>query len=227
MNPTEMKEILLKVKQAFKANDEAVIAQIKDAVATGKSTKEFFEAYPELKEVFDAIGTSPLEAPDLYVAEQDFELSEYIDVVEKALGLDLASYDIEDALTFAGMVWTRVNSFRDESGHIKSTPNTENAKMPTTKSLLALSKLDAEKREAFDKTRSGFDPDLDDYVDFAEEVQALEEYYRAKELAAVLEITGLDGSVLSEWEKKLLVADVKAYTKDSVARGKMAFKGYL
>jgi len=227
MNPSEIKEILLNIKQAFKDNDEAVIEQVKSAVRKSKDKKEFFEAHVELKEVFDNIGNSPLESPDLYVAEPDFEMSEYIEIVEKALDLDLSVYEIEDALTFAGMVWTKVNSFRDETGHIKSTVNTENAKMPTTKSLKSLSQLDAEKREAYEKTRLGFDPDIDDYVEFAEEIQALESYYREKELEMVLQVTGIKEEALSDWEKKLLVADVKAYTKDSVARGKTAFKGYL
>lgn len=227
MNPTEIKEILLKVKQAFKANDTDIIEQVKSAIQKGKEEKEFFETYPELKEVLATVGNNPLESPELYVAEPDFVLSEYITVVEKVLKLDLSTYPLEDALNFSGRVWTKVNSFRDSTGYIKSTPNTENAKMPTTKTLTALSKIENEKREAFAKMQAGFDPDLDDYVDFAEELSTLEKHFEEKELKQVLKITEVDGRKLSDWEKRLLVADVKAYTKDSITRGKSSFKGYL
>ena len=224
---SDIKETLLKIKQAYKNNKTEIIEQIQSILKDGKTKDEFFENYPELQEVFEGIGNNPIESPNLYVAEPDFVMAEYVNQVEKSLKLDLENYPLEDALNFAGMVWTRVNSFRDETGHIKSTDNTKDAKMPTTKNLVKFSEIENKKREAFDKTRSGFDQDVDDIQDYVAEVTKLEDHYDQEILKAVLKITEIDGRKLSDWEKKLLVADVKAYAKDSIDRGKTSFKGYL
>lgn len=224
---SDVKEILLKIKQAYKNNKIEIVEQIRSILAEGKSRDAFFEKYPELQEAFEAVGNNPIESPDLYVAEADFVLSEYVEVVEKGVEISLENYDLEDALNFAGLVWTKVNSFRDATGHIKSTANTEHAKMPNTKNLVKLSEIEKTKREAFAKTQTGYDPDVDDFQEYADELKNLDEHFDSLILAAVLEITGIDGDTLTNWEERLLVADVKAYTKDSINRGKTSFKGYL
>jgi len=224
---SDLKEILLKIKQAAKKNNTEILDQVQAILKEGKTKTEFFETYPELQEVYEGVGDNPIESPNLYVAEPDFVLAEYVDIVEKGVELDLANYPLEDALNFAGLIWTKVNSFRDGTGHIKSTVNTENAKMPTTKTLVKFSQIENEKRDAFEKTRVGFDPETDDFQEYADAIKKLEDHYEAEILKAVLKLTEIDGRKLSEWEKRLLVADVKAYTKDSIDRGKTSFKGYL
>ena len=183
----------------------------------------------ELKEKLESLGNTPIAEPEIYkLAEDNADLTDIllevfksdenskqqIAQMSKDLGLDAM-------ILFARLLVKQVTSFENDDGSVKSTPSTANCDFPDIFQVRDYNKKQSELMEMFKSyssiksdTRAIEDMNDDEVKEMNKKMQELNEKTtaKAKELEnMVLEFSGLNIEVLTEWEKQLVQHNINKY----------------
>lgn len=171
-------------------------------------TNDKFETLPEaLKEVYEKVGQTPNEEPELYEISERIAKSEgsIIEIALKVMSDDeVDKYSIEDIGFLCGEINRKVRYIKDKSGVFKTTPNTEDWQPPKPSKLIKYKKMIDKVTEA---QKDG-------------DAKNLEDANLEKE-KFLFKSCGLDAEKLSVWEKAL----VTAQTEEAFAGGLNSFLG--
>jgi len=171
-------------------------------------TSEKFETLPQaLQDVYEKVGQTPIEEPELYEISERIAKSEgsIVEIAMKVMTDDeVDEYSIEDIGFLCGEINRKVRYIKDKSGVFKSTPNTEDWQPPKPTKLFKYKKVIDNITEA---EKSGD-------VKKAEEANAEKEKFLFKSC-------GIDADKLSVWEKAL----VTAQTEEAFTGGLNSFLG--
>ena len=135
-----------------------------------------------LEEVLDALGETPLEEPEIFElleANDAMGVLKHIKALEGNENLDFESMDALTVSAFIAAVRFKVVSFTNKDGEVKSTPNTQEAKVLNFGEVDVMKKLYTE--------------------------SATVEEIKAK----ALELSGLETEKLTEWEKSLVFTNTQ------------------
>lgn len=153
-----------------------------------------------LQEKLDKLGDTPIAEPIIYEALQK-------DKMEFALTLFsrdelVTKYTAKEVGDFLYAVEQKITSIKNSEGVFKSTPNTENCQLPNfieVDELMKLGKKDAELRTKL-KTAKTDKEKTKVIEDIGKTAKATED--------KAYTISGLDISILTDWEKGLVVSMV-------------------
>jgi hypothetical protein len=193
---TENQETLRKIKSAYETNNVAITEKINAIIGSPNPlTGELLDKYNEL-------GNTPIDEPELYKAlsSDGAGIFAFAKGLEDKFSISAENFDTSDFASFINMCKNKIVSFTDETGAYKSTPKTENAKMPSFTDIEALGKISAEISELAIKIRNG-DESL--YTEFEKATD--------KRLKTVLKITGIKAKGLIPWEQQLLIENTSMY----------------
>lgn len=190
-----------------------------------------FKKYPKLEEYYNSIKNNPIDEPEL-----DFEIEEleksyfndfYVQILKDKKGFDFDGVDYDDVRLFAQKASIKVKSYTDEDGILKKIDKFNNIdfiKMQKDSIKIAkiIKKFDEkikpikdENNDALDLMLDGYDPDIDDPMEFENERlkltrdmdKQLEEIVstQKKEIEnTVCEILSIKKEDFEEWEFTLL-----------------------
>jgi hypothetical protein len=150
----------------------------------------------KLEQAVQALGTNPFEEPEVYAAldETPLKKSQVVKLVLKRHGLKQKDFSAMEIARFFHAIDERVAGVKNDDGSFKTTPGTENFELPDFEQVEELTEL-TEKIASQDE----------DNADWDELSAALK---RLDEL--VWESTGLDKTKLTDWEQKLMGAQIFA-----------------
>ena len=204
-----LKQTLLAVKKAFKDNDEEAISKF-EALAglPPKMNHVLLEAYEKL-------GDTPLETPSLEIKSEDFKDNDEFVLALSAkvtaeTGISDKDYSIADYTGFMMKCFNKVNGFFYLNGDAKTTPRTENARLPSLTDGMEIKKLLNEKTEKLNAIQQ-FDPDTDDIEEYTANIDAIVKESQDKMLKLALKVSGINRKGLTEWEKSLLINSMISY----------------
>ena len=213
----ELKQSLKFVKKAYEDNDTEVINKIENIAGipiqfTGK-----------LLEAYDKIGETPLETPELELNKDDFDnhqdfIFDLGDKVAKLTEVDESEYSIQEFSSFIIKCYKKVNDFFYDNGDAKTTPLTENAKLPTFSSLKAIRKIMDDKQARL-IALGEYDEDTGDIEEYVEAIKIINEESDKKLLTLTYKITGIKAKGLTEWEKSLLMTNIVVHSTNSMSSG--------
>lgn len=213
----EAKKSLTFIKKAYLDGDKEVIEKIEAIVGLPvQLTGTLLEAY-------EALGDTPLKVPALEMQESDFaDQDEFIftlaEKVSVATGIKGDEYSIKDFTSFMMKCYKKVNSFTYENGDAKSTPLTENAKLPNFSDLKAIRKILNETQSRL-QSLGDFDADIGDAQEYIEAITIINKEGEKKMNTLAYKITGIKAKGLSEWEKSLLRTNLIAHASNSLSSG--------
>lgn len=194
-------DTLRKIKIAYETNNTQIIKQVNAIFGEPNPlTGTLLEKYGEL-------GNTPLEEPELFKVLTEGEgVFAFSKALSKKLGLKATEFDVGDFASFVNMCKNKITSYRNEDGTFKSTPLTENAKMPNFDQLETLSEVSQDlQNKATTLINEGGD-------------EAMEQFTAAdKKLTdTVFKIAGLSRKGMSEWEKTLVRENMISYTTNAL-----------
>ena len=194
---TQNQDTLRKIKTAYETNNVAVIEKI-NAI--------FGEPNPltdKLLEKYDQLGNTPIAETKLYKTLSTGKgVFAFAKELAKKFKIKSSDFTTMEYASFINMCKNKVTSFTNEDGSYKSTPLTENAKMPTFEQLELVGTASVDLRALAIEVANGASDEVE------------EEFEKAQTHLSdvVSEVTGVSFKNLSEWEKNLLTEDVIAYS---------------
>lgn len=155
---------------------------------------------PALLEKLNKLGDTPIAEPTLYEAMQKDRMALALEVLTRE---DIVSrYSAKEVGDFLHAVTQRITSIKNEDDTFKSTPNTENCELPNFIEVDELIKLGLKDTELRTKLKSA--KTEKEKTKIIDEIGKLAKTTEDK----AFEISGLDMSTLTEWEKSLVVTMV-------------------
>ena len=213
----EAKAALKFIKKAYEEGNEQIIDKV-EALA-GIPVK----LSGKLLEVYDKIGDTPLETPELLLDKDDFEdsgdfLTELAKRIEKSFGVKESEFPADEFISFLMYSHAKVNNFTYSDGTSKTTPLTENSSFMTLSVVNEVKKTITDATDATQKTLNGFDEDIDDSDELTDTLKEIEKGFQDKLLKLAYKSTGVKAKGLTEWEKKLLKNTLISSATDSIQR---------
>jgi hypothetical protein len=158
--------------------------------------------HEDLLKKLESIGDTPIKEPKLYEIIEKNEIKKSRIIEGILTREEIVSYSAQDIHEFIEAVIKKVKDYRYENGVLKTTPNTENCRMPN---FLEMEDF----RELVGRLQITFEA-LDHIQDFTKE--QIEEFVKTgnqvnTEMEALAkQISGLDFTQLIDWEKQLVYA---------------------
>ncbi len=194
-------EIQDKVNMLIEKGYQSKISHFLDALAVESKLSK------ELQEKLDKLGDTPIAEPDIFDALKK-------DKMELALALFnkdelISKYTAKEVGDFLYAVEQRITSIKKGDGSYKSTPNTENCQLPNfieVDELMKLGKKDAELREKLKTAKTD-----------KEKTKTVEEIGKTTKSTEnkAFEIAGIDATILTDWERVLVISMVYASAIDA------------
>lgn len=213
----EAKKSLNFIKKAYQDGDDDVIGKIEAIVGLPvKLTGDLLEAY-------EALGDTPLQVPSLEMKEEDFsDKDEFIftlaDKVGSTTGVKDSDYSIEEYTSFMMKCYKKVNSFLYENGDAKTTPLTENAKLPTFSDLKAIRTIISDTQSRL-QDLGDYDSDIGDAAEYIDAINIINKEGEKKMIALAYRVTGVKAKGLTDWEKALLRTNLVAHATNGLSSG--------
>lgn len=148
-----------------------------------------------LRAKFEALGSNPISEPAIYEAINSGELDTLaLQVLTEDEIKSLSASEIGD---FIFAVEKKVTDYKNDDGTFKSTPNTEDCRLPNFLEAAQIRKLFIKQNDLVAKFSSEKDK-----TKLTKQIQAV-----SKEMDDLfIKISGLDYSVLTDWEKALVIS---------------------
>lgn len=196
---TQQTETLRKIKTAFETNNTPVIERVNAIFGLPNDLTGV------LLEKYDELGQTPIDEPELFKTLIDGEgVFAFAKGLASKFGIKASDFPMSDYASFINACKEKITSFTDNEGKFKSTPATENAKMPTFDDLEKLGNLSTElQKSAVDAVNIN-----------SEEVRDAFNKAKKKHQDAIFKVTGVKKKDLTEWEVNLLTENVMSYTAD-------------
>lgn len=153
---------------------------------------------PEALQIkFDAMGNTPVSEPSVYEAINSGELETLALAV---LSEDeIKSFTAEEIGNFLFLVEKRITEYRNEDGTFKSTPNTEDCRLPNFLESAQIRKMFLKQNDLINKFAETAESKARDKV--TKEIQSC-----TKDMDSLfMKISGLDEDSLTDWEKALVI----------------------
>jgi hypothetical protein len=156
-----------------------------------------------LQTKLNALGNTPVAEPVLYEAITKSGEEGLLSVALNALSEDeIIAHSAEDIGLFVSALTTRITALKDEDGTYKTTPSTEGCKQPNFIECDQIRRLGVAQADVVKKwTETKSDKTKE---------KALKDFEKATHTLAdkAIAISGLDVSLLTEWEKALVSSQV-------------------
>jgi len=195
------KNTVRKVHDAFEKNDATIMGKINSIF--GVPT----DLTGTLLEKFSALGDNPIvEATLSDTLTTEGGLFKFARALTDRFDIKSSDFDTIEFSSFINKCRNKIMSYTYDDGTYKTTPNTENAKLPTFDDLEYISESSVEIRTLANEVANNYSDKVND-----EFVKA-----QGKQIDYIYNLTGLDGNVLTDWEKTLVRENVIMYTANAV-----------
>lgn len=147
-----------------------------------------------LQEKFEALGNTPISEPVIYEAINSGELDTL--ALHLLSETEINTFSASEIGDFLFAVEKKVSDYKNEDGSFKSTPNTEDCRLPNFLESAQIRKLFIKQNDLVAKFAEAKDKDK-----LTKQVQAV-----SKEMDTLFsKISGVDYAVLTDWEKALVI----------------------